>query len=182
MTTDIMETGSEFYEKIYKQIGAYVRKLTSDSEYIDEVTQEVFLKIHRSIGTLKNDEKLTSWLNRIVYTTLIDHYNKRKKTPVSEAVLFEALPDDKNEDNVALMACIMELLEFLPIEQRELLKAVEIDGLKQTDYAKQHNIKLSTVKSRVQRAKQKIKEQILSGCYLRTDKFGNVVDYQPPKK
>lgn len=181
MATDIMETGSAFYEKIYKQIGVYIRKLTSDSEHIDEVTQEVFLKIHRSIATLKNNDKLTSWLNRIVYTTLIDHYNKQKKAAVSDTVLLTAQTDENNEDNPALMACIMELLDLLPIEQRELLKAVEIDGLKQTDYAKQHNIKLSTVKSRVQRAKQKIKEQILSGCYLQTDKFGNVVDYRPPK-
>lgn len=181
MKNDIMETSSEFYEKIYKQIGVYIRKLTSDSEYIDEVTQEVFLKIHHSLGTLKNNEKLTSWLNRIVYTTLMDHYNKRKKTPVPDAMFFDVQPDDQNDGNPELIACVMELLEFLPVEQRELMKAVEIDGLKQTDYAKQNNMKLSTVKSRVQRAKQKIKEQVFSGCFLQTDKFGNVVDYRPPK-
>lgn len=176
----MMETSVEFYEKIYKQIGIYVRKLTSDPELINDITQEVFLKIHRSIGTLKDKEKLTSWLNRIVYTTLVDSYRKREKTN-DDILLTQTYSDDTNGDNPALIACINELLQLLPAEQRELLKAIEIDGMKQTDYAKQNNLNLSTVKSRVQRAKQKIKEQILSGCYLQTDKFGNVVDYQLPK-
>lgn len=175
MTT---EQNNELYEKAYKQISAYVRKLSSNSEHIDEITQEVFLKIHRSIGTLKSEDKLKPWLNRIVYTTLIDYYKREKKYVAENTMVLEIYQEETNENNEELISCIMELLQLLPVQERELLKAVEIDQVKQTEYAKQHNIKLSTVKSRVQRAKQKIKDQISSNCYLQMDKFGNVVDYQ----
>lgn len=178
MTT---EQNTEFYANAYKQISAYVRKLSSTSEHIDEVTQEVFLKIHHSIGTLKNEEKLKPWLNRIVYTTLMDYYKREKNYVLENTMGLELQQDEAYNHNDELINCIMGLLQLLPEQERDLLKAVEIDQMKQTEYAKQYNIKLSTVKSRVQRAKQKIKDQISSNCNLQMDKYGNVIDYQMNK-
>lgn len=100
---------------------------------------------------------MASWLNRIVYTTLMDFYRKRKKTPIQDIPVPETDTNETSDNNPAIIACILELLQLLPEDQRELLKAIEIDGMKQANYARVHNLNPSTVKSRVQRAKQKIK-------------------------
>lgn len=182
MSTATQMPDTEFYENIYLKICAYIARLTSDPEDIAEVSQQVLLKIHDNISTLREQDKLTSWLNRIVYTTLMDYYNERKKNKIPDASFVEVAQEEANDNNPVLIACITELLQVLPPDQRDLITAVEIDGVKQTDYAKNHNLNLSTVKSRLQRAKKKIKELVLADCQLQTDKFGNVVDYHIPSK
>lgn len=173
----------EFYEELNKKIGDYVRSLTSDKDLINEVTQVVLIKIHKSIDTLQDQDKLTSWLKRIVYTSLIDHHrNMQKKYNEKLQDVYDDENLKDNEDNQVLSACIMTLLKNLPEKQRELLEIVELQGISQIQYAKDRNIPISTVKSRIQRAKKKLKEQITSNCFLNTDPYGNVVDYKILKK
>lgn len=172
----------DFYEELNKKVGAYIRSLTSDKDQIDEVTQEALIKIHKSIDTLQDQEKLTSWLKRIVYTSLMDYHRRQQKKYSTQ---LQDIPDgtdlENNEGNQALSDCITTLLKNLPDEQRELLEMVELKGISQTQYANELNIPISTIKSRVQRAKQKLKEQITSNCFLKTDSYGNVIDFQLPK-
>jgi RNA polymerase sigma-70 factor (ECF subfamily) len=158
----------EFYAELNKKVGDYIRSLTSDKVQIDEVTQEALIKIHKSIDTLEDNEKLTSWLKRIVYTSLMDYHRKQQKTYSDK--LIDLTNEDKfeqNDGNQALSDCITTLLKNLPYDQRELLEAVELNGVSQTQYAKDRELPISTVKSRVQRAKQKMKEQIMSNCFFK---------------
>lgn len=46
------------YEEFYELVGTYVRRLAADPALIADVTQDVLLKIHQSIGTLHDQEKL----------------------------------------------------------------------------------------------------------------------------
>ncbi|KEO71638.1 hypothetical protein [Anditalea andensis] len=62
---------------------------------------------------------------------------------------FETHGEDIHHDNEEIISCIMDLWQLLPDQDRELLKAVEIDLLEHTGYAKQLHINLSTVKSKV---------------------------------
>jgi RNA polymerase sigma-70 factor, ECF subfamily len=172
----------DFYEELNKKVGNYIRSLTSDKNQIDEVTQEALIKIHKSIDTLQDQEKLTSWLKRIVYTSLMDYHRKQQKKYSNKLQdISDELDSEENVGNQALSDCITVLLKNLPDEQRELLEMVELRGYSQTQYATERNIPISTVKSRVQRAKQKLKEQITSNCFLKIDTYGNVIDFQLPK-
>lgn len=175
----------ENYQEIYEKIGTYVKKLTADTEQIDEVTQEVFLKIHQSLGTLRNRDKLSSWLQRIAYTTIVDHHRKQKKAVTHsdiDLMSFPSAASERNPGNEALMECIKALIKLLPDEQKDLLEAVEIQGMSQVQYARDHGLPLSTVKSRIQRAKQKIRDRVNNSCVLTNDKYGNVIDYVLPKE
>lgn len=170
------------YNEVSFKIRNYIGKLTSDKDVIDDVSQEVFLKVHNSISTLNDSEKLDAWLRRIVYTTLMDIYRKKQKEQTGKLLLIEEEAEPENEGNVALIECIVSLLQLLPDEQRELLEAVEVKGISQAEYARQNNLPLSTVKSKVQRSRQKLKELVKSNCMLTNDKYGNVVDYTLPEK
>ncbi|MDJ1493281.1 sigma-70 family RNA polymerase sigma factor [Cytophagaceae bacterium DM2B3-1] len=168
------------YQEIYSIITAYIHKLTSDKNIIDEVTQEVLIKVHQSIQTLQHEDKLTSWLKRIVYTTLMDYYRREQSLLTQEIGELVSMEEYSNEGNEEVLQCIQLLIDILPEEERQLMIAVEIEGVKQTDYAKKHQLPLSTVKSRIQRARQKLKDTIKGNCFLTNDVYGNVVDYKKP--
>jgi RNA polymerase sigma-70 factor, ECF subfamily len=164
--------------KLYSDIESYLRKIKVDPAIIQDIRQDVFLKAHQSIHTLKSEGKLLSWLKVIVYNTVIDHYRKQKNT-------FQ-LPDpheeEYNEGNAYLLKCISHLIQTLPDEQKEVMEAIEINGISQTQFAKMHNLPLSTIKSRVQRARNKVNDTVKKSCFLRVDTYGNVTDYVPPKE
>ena len=175
-------TKVDLYKEIYQTIHEYVRKLTPDSEQQKEVTQTVLVKIYESIDALRDHQKLTAWLQRIVYTTVVDYYRQRKQERKVVPLLPDTNEETINEGNVAVMECIALLINLLPPEQREVLDAVELQGISQTQYAKAHSLPVSTVKSRLQRAKQKIRTQIKNSCFLTTDAYGNIVDFVRPVK
>lgn len=168
------------YNEIYSIVTTYIHKLTSDKNIIDEVTQEVLIKVHQSLQTLQDEDKLTSWLKRIVYITLMDYYRREQSLLKQESFTLTFTEESINEGNIEVLKCIELLIEVLPKEERQLLIAVEIEGVKQTDYAKQHQLPVSTVKSRIQRARQKLKDTIKGNCFLTNDVYGNVVDYKKP--
>jgi len=164
--------------KLYNDIELYLQKINVDTEIIHDIRQDVFLKAHQYINTLNSEGKLLSWLRVIIYNTVIDHYRKKNKN-------FQ-LPDQNeeeyNEGNVYLLKCVSLLIQTLPKEQKEVLEAIELNGISQTQFAKMHHLPLSTVKSRVQRARKKINDTVNKSCFLKVDKYGNVTDYVPPKE
>jgi RNA polymerase sigma-70 factor (ECF subfamily) len=169
------------YTEIRKHIAAYAQRLTSDRVLADEITQQVLIKVHESLDELKNRHKLQSWLRKIVYNTLMDHYRQRKALRLPDSLEMaegETLDDAGNQ---AVIGCLRSLLKELPDAYQQVLAAVELGNQSQTEYAKAQNLSLSTVHSRLKRARQQLKKQIQAGCYLRTDTYGGVVEYRPPE-
>lgn len=163
---------------LYNNIESYLKKIKVDAAIIQDIRQDVFVKAHESIDTLKSEEKLLSWLRVIVYNTVVDHYRKKDKSFQLPA----ESEDEYNEGNAYLLKCIASLIQTLPEEQMEAMEAIEINGISQTQFAAMHHLPLSTVKSRVQRARKKINDTVKNTCFLRLDKYGNVTDYVPPKE
>lgn len=162
---------------LYHQITTYLQQLKVDQHILEDIRQDIFLKAHASINTLKDHKKISSWLKVIAYNAVIDHYRKSNRvTPIIDT------DHTQNEGNEHLIKCISLLIQSLPDEQKQVMEAIEITGISQTAYAQQNNLPLSTVKSRIQRARKTIKATVMNSCFLRTDKFGNVTDYTPPKE
>jgi RNA polymerase sigma factor (sigma-70 family) len=102
------------YTEIRKHIAAYAQRLTPDRVLADEITQQVLIKVHESLDQLENRHKLQSWLRKIVYNTLMDHYRQRKALRLPDSLEMaegEALDDAGNQ---AVIGCLRSLLEELP--------------------------------------------------------------------
>jgi DNA-directed RNA polymerase specialized sigma24 family protein len=102
------------YQERFTLVRAYLTKLTADQSAIDEVTQKVLIKVHQSIHTLHDQEKLTSCLKRIIYTTLTDHYREKRKVRTTALIEVEDASQTINEGNEEVIDCIKLLIELLP--------------------------------------------------------------------
>lgn len=69
------------------------------------------------------------------------------------------------------------MVELLPKPYREAMRLADFEGLSQQEIADRMGISLSGAKSRVQRARQQLREMILDCCHVERDRRGNVVDY-----
>jgi len=97
------------------------------------------------------------------------------------AALPEGLPVPEEADEVAreLLPTVSALLNALPPEAREALVLTEYRGLSQRELAEQLGLSFSGAKSRVQRARGKLRELLLACCQVQLDRQGGIVAYQP---
>jgi len=65
-------------------IKSFIRHQISDSSLADDILQEVFIKIHEKIGTLKDDAKISPWIYTIARNTIIDYFRKNKLKPEND--------------------------------------------------------------------------------------------------
>jgi RNA polymerase sigma-70 factor (ECF subfamily) len=169
-------------ETIWNEFGAslkrFIRRRVADEDEADDILQDVFLKIHANIGTLRDDSKLLRWIYQITRHAITDYY--RSQQPLSEIPESLAITDEAEEDPLQQLACgLREMVEGLPNKYREALILAEYQGLTQQEIATWLGISLSGAKSRVQRARDLLKGQLLQCCHFELDRLGKVIDYYP---
>lgn len=81
-----------------------------------------------------------------------------------------------------LATCLSSLLNQLPDDYRAALVLTAVEGLKQRDLAARLGLSLSGAKSRVQRARSKLKKLLFACCDVEFDRRGNVLAYRPRDK
>jgi predicted DNA-binding protein (UPF0251 family) len=90
----------------------------------------------------------------------------------------EALDPVDNEFRKRLFSYVSKVIEALPVEDREALTLTELDGLSRDELANQLGISLSAAKSRVHRARAKLRKTVEDCCRLVTDPYGRVIDWK----
>ena len=169
------------WEEFHTPLQQFIRRRISDEDTAEDVLQDVFLKIHQHMDALKDVRKLESWIYQITRNAIIDSYRKlRHETMLEAAEAFdhpEELPDD---DIVSeLLPSVRAMVRNLPELDRQALVLTEYQGLTQKELAERLGLSLSGAKSRVQRAREKLKQQLLECCHFELDRRGHIIDYQP---
>jgi RNA polymerase sigma-70 factor, ECF subfamily len=175
--TDIETIWGEYNAKLHRFIASRV----ADPSTVDDLLQEVFIKIHQRIGTLEDDARIQSWLYQVTKNAVIDYFRGQK--PMAE-IPEEASILEKSE-NTALMElaeCIRPMVERLSLTHREAMVLSELEGLTQKEVAERLGVSLSGAKSRVQRGRTKLKELMMDCCHIEFDHRGSVIGYDPKNK
>jgi len=173
-----MHSLESVWDRTSTKLKDFILHRVEDEAAAEDLLQEVFLHVHQNMSTLKDSEKLESWLYQITRNVIIDHY----RTHRTHSELPETLADTKElfieDDAIAeLSGSMFEMVNELPSPYRDALLLTEYEGLSQQELALKMGISLSGAKSRVQRARQKIKDSLLTCCHFEFDRYGRVVDY-----
>lgn len=127
--------------------------LTGDASTADDVTQEAFLRLFRSLGSLRRRASFTAWFLRIVRNCAADAWRRGSREVPTEATLEAANPEPRGlppvEDRLHLQAAIARL----PPALREPFVAIEVLGLSYREASEVLGANLGTLKSRMFRAR-----------------------------
>jgi RNA polymerase sigma-70 factor (ECF subfamily) len=166
----------EFAEKL----GQFIRSRVADPASAEDILQDVFVRIQKQLGRLRDPAKLQGWLYLIARNAIIDHYRTRKET----VEVPESLPAESNGDEhelEELKAAFRRMIYTLPEPYREALLLTEFDGQTQQQLADRVGISLSGAKSRVQRGREQLKEMLQECCSFEFDRRGKVIGCEPRK-
>jgi RNA polymerase sigma-70 factor (ECF subfamily) len=173
-------TTEKVWEEFHPRLKNFILKRIPDEQSAEDLLQEVFLKIHARIETLRDEEKLQSWIYQIARNAITDYYREQRTTlELPESLLLPEEPLVGDDVVKELIPSIKAMVDSLPDEYRQALILTEYEGLTQRQLAEKLGLSYSGAKSRVQRAREKLKVMLLDCCHFEFDRLGKVIDYQP---
>lgn len=152
------------------------RKLGNPAE-ADDLLQDLFLKALRQGERFCEVHNARAWLFEVARNTLADHLRVARHTVELPDDL--ATTSDEPDAVDTLTACLPRVLSELSAEDREAITLCDLQGMAQADFARVAGLSLSGAKSRVQRARQRLRERMTLACQVQLNHAGQVNDFVP---
>lgn len=167
----------EIWLDLHQELKNFIKNKVKNIDDSNDILQEVFLKIHLNIHLLNDCTKLTSWIYQITRNSISDHFRENKPNFQIEDFDF---PEQAHEEPLyqALSNCINSKIDILPEKYKQAILLTSFQNLSQIELAEKLNISHSGAKSRVQRAKEQLKDLILDCENVEIDTNGHIIDYQ----
>ncbi len=172
-------TTAHIWREFRDRLKRFILKSIQNSQDAEDILQEVFLRIHRRLHTVRDRTKLTAWIYQITRNAIVDHvrHKKVRVEPLEQAPDMTPKPTTQTL-NREIVACLKPMIQGLPVMYREALDLADLKGMTQQQTADALGLSLSGAKSRVQRARRKLKAMLLNCCHLQFDRYGNILDYK----
>lgn len=156
---------------------AFIRKRVKDADAANDILSEVLEKVYNFCLQKTGIKNVRSWLFQIAHNTIVDYYNSQKHIdhaqPVPELV---ELHEQSAYDEAQVY--ILPLINLLPEEYAVPLRMADIENKKQAEIAALLKLSLTATKSRIQRARQLLKAEIISCCRFEVGTAGNLISFE----
>lgn len=165
----------EVWEQYKSSLYGFILKRVPDEQEAKDLLQDVLLKSYQYCSKGKTVLHLKAWLYKITSNTIVDHY---KSTGKSQPLEFDLI-DIENDNSLIGEASeyIKALLQLLPEDYAVPLAMYDLDGIDQKTIADKLRLSLPNTKSRIQRARIKLKERFLECCAVAFDDNGEMISF-----
>lgn len=153
------------YEKLVFHV---VQRVVVDPQDVEDISQEVFVKIHRGLAGFAFEAKLSTWIARIAYLTAINYLKKYRRLPTEPLLPSQPLSADEEAtpDQAAIQndtsAYVHALILQLPEAYRTVLTLYHLEEFSIPEIETITGMPEGTIKSNLYRARKQLKEKLVS--------------------
>lgn len=155
---------ARFFEQTRRKAYGFALHLVGDREEAMDITQEAYLRLHRSWREPSGEGEPVAWLYTVIRNLAIDHLRRRKRRPEDGldhvTLRCPSAGPDAAAERKELAARLWEAIGNLPPEQREILLLRDWHGLDYAQIAQVLGLSMGTVSSRLHHAREKVREQM----------------------
>ncbi len=153
----------ELVKRHQRKVFSYILLIVKDKHLAEDIFQDTFIKVINTLraGAYNEEGKFLPWVMRIAHNLIIDFFRKSKRMPFiensEEYDLFETLKvyEETIEDKMIIAQIhndVQRLVEYLPEEQKEVLKMRHYKDMSFKDIAEQTNVSINTALGRMRYA------------------------------
>lgn len=153
----------ELIERWHEPLFKYIRRLASDDDSAREIVQDVWLRVLRGIGKLRDGTRLRPWLFGIARRALTDQLRARYAQPSSADIDLGDIAADVDQGGIEIEEEVQAMerqLTLLPRTEREVLTLFYLRELSLEQVAEVLDVPAGTVKSRLFRARHMLRRRI----------------------
>lgn len=173
-----MRCVNDAWEKHEGELFRFLRHRTHSDAEAQDILQDVFLRALRQKNGLCDIDNPRAWLYTTARNLLIDRLRlTREQVPLPDDLAIEH--DDAPPTVDGLSQCLPRALGELSPQDREAITLCDIEGMTQRDYATRIALSLPAAKSRIQRARARLKAHMTEVCQVSFDATGRVESFVP---
>lgn len=158
------------------ELRGYLRHRVADAEAADDVLQDVFVKAMRQGRAFCTLDNPRAWLFQVARNAVVDRLRVLRKLEPLTDELAESTPlnSEPIAPIAALSGCVARTLSELLPEDAAILRACDLEGQAQRAFAESHGLSLPAAKSRLLRARQRLRDRLTTVCQVTFEPDGSV--------
>ena len=160
------------------ELRGWLRHRLRNATDAEDLLQDVFIKAMRQGQRFCAIVNARAWLYEVARNTLADRLRLARDTVELPNELSAAVEETAAAVD-SLAACLPRVLSELSPEDREAITLCDLERLPQEEYARRKGLSLPGAKSRVQRARKRLRQQLTLSCQVSLDAAGQVSDFVP---
>ena len=157
----------EIYQKHYRRVYSICLRMTGNVAEAEDLTQEVFLQLHRKLKSFRGDAAFTTWLHRLTVNHVLMHFRKRRVR--SELTTDDGeMPDQVDPDTINPEAmpivdqiALSTAIGKLPPGYRKVFILHDVEGFEHEEIATILSCSSGTSKSQLHKARLKLRKLLL---------------------
>lgn len=172
-------------DELSAAVHSFISGRVRDRTDVDDIAQEALLRLYRNVHTLRDAGALEGWAFQIARNAIADHYRapQRRATPVAPADVADLVPpsdvQEPDDSGKGLAECVAGLLQRVPEGYRHALELTDLRGMTQNRAAAELGLSTSGMKSRVQRGRRILRDEVATCCRIALDTRGGLADLTP---
>src|SRR6185295_4500196 len=152
---DQNEAVNQVWRSFGDRLKRFVATRVRNEHDADDVLQDAFTRIHSGLDRVEEETRLEAWVFQVTRHAIADHFRKRRTVELRSEPA-EALP--ASDVPAELASCLTPMLELLDEADREALRLTDLEGQPQKELATRLGLSITGAKSRIQRARGRLKE------------------------
>ncbi len=171
----LLDTWSATENALYR----WLTQHCSCHDLAHDLLQETFLRALQRERAFCDIENQRAWLFSVAKNLIIDEWRKSGRLESLCDVNNQQLKETEREPIESLARCLPKALACLSEDDRSVIEFCDLQGHSQQEFAKRHHLTVTAVKSRIQRARPKLREQLKVNCHIKFDEHHKVCCFTP---
>ena len=164
-------------KKYEKMIYSLAMSKTNNRENAQDISQECFLRAYKMLASYRTDSAFSTWIYRICQNLIFDFYRKEKKMKTVSLSFADESGEEHEKElqdtgadveeqlvRAEKIEKIRRIINSLPDDLREIIALRDLNNISYAQISEMLGIEIGTVKSRLNRAREKLKNYILKNC------------------
>ena len=154
----------EVYNRHHRRVYAICLRMLKNANGAEDLTQDVFIQLHRKIGSFRGDSAFTTWLHRLTVNQVLMHFRKRivkfEKTTEEGEVPVQAIKGSEKPGKMPVVdkIAIQNAIKELPNGYRNVFILHDVEGFEHEEVARILGCSVGTSKSQLHKARLKLRK------------------------
>ncbi len=159
-----MTAFEEVYNRHHRRVYSICLRMLQNATEAEDLTQDVFIQLHRKIGSFRGDSAFTTWLHRMTVNQVLMHFRKRnvkfEKTTEEGETPIQIVGGTENPMKMPVVdkIAIEHAIEQLPNGYRNVFVLHDVEGYEHEEVARILGCSVGTSKSQLHKARLKLRK------------------------
>jgi len=177
------------WSELHARLRAFVARRVPDRVAVDDLAQDILLRLYVHIGTLREQERLDAWAYQVARNVIADYWRDRaarRELPLDHQLneRLASLPerdDDETADQLRseIATCLVPMVERLAEPYRDAIRLTDLGDRTQAEAAAMLDLSIPGMKARVQRGRAQLRELLRACCQIELDRRGQITELAP---